>query len=98
MYCSRECQKSNWVVHKKKCGLIDAKYKATKAEIPMVDMLAYEHAMDLMWLKRTRNEGLRERIPFNMMLTGRDQEAYAFTKWWLYQFRSERCVEHTFLH
>eukprot|EP00854_Cymbomonas_tetramitiformis_P021627 gene21627-26014_t len=45
--------------------------------------LALEHALDLIWLTRGDNQGLRHDVPHLQISLGRLREAYDFCKWWL---------------
>jgi hypothetical protein len=45
--------------------------------------LAVEHCLDLMWLSRGDNQGMRDLVTPLLIRLGRIQEAYDFEKWWL---------------
>ena len=44
--------------------------------------LSVEHMLDLVWLNRGDNLGVRSFIPWILCVLGKTQEAYDFLKWW----------------
>lgn len=43
---------------------------------------ALDHSLDMLWLCRSDNLGLRDMVPALMLQLDKDQESYDFVKWW----------------
>ena len=86
MNAFEDCQGDFWGMHESR-DYMRARYALINTLLQMEYTMAYElaleHLLDMCWLCRSDNMGLRDVVPHVMLQLGQIQEAYDFQKWWL---------------